>query len=170
MAQPPPKKQTDQKQPEAPPSRRGRVAAIGRDAGPAAAAGCARAGFTDPAMILHWVEIAGPEVARIARPVRFSEKDGALTLMAEPGAALFLAHESRSLAARINQYLGRTAVTRVKFVQGKLQQTPLPPPPPRPAKAPKSTDPANSYSGPDDLKAALQSLARWRVGNEDRGD
>ena len=132
MAQPPSKKQTD-----APPPRRGRAAAIGRDAGPAGAAVFARAGFTDPALILHWADIAGPEVARIARPLRFSEKDGTLTLMAEPGAALFLSHESRALAARINAWAGRSAITRVKFVQGKLSQPPPRPAPP-PGKAPES--------------------------------
>ena len=119
---------------------------------------------------MHWVEIAGAEVARIARPVRFSEKDGALTLMAEPGAALFLSHESRVLAARINSWLGRPAVTKVKFVQGKLRQLPQPPAPPRPGKVPNSADPVHSYRGPDGLKAALESLARWRAGNKDRGD
>ena len=166
MAQQPPKKQTEP-QPYAPPSRRNWVAAVGRDAGSAGAAIFARAGFTDPSLILHWVEIVGPEVARIARPVRFSEKDGALTLMAEPGAALFLAHESRQLAARINQWAGRTAVTRVKFIQGKLHQPAPLPAPPRPAKTARSGDPALGYQGPDGLKAALQSLARWRPVRKD---
>lgn len=162
MAQPPPEKKSGKQAEDAPP-RRNWAAAIGRDAGGTAAAAFVRAGFTDPALVLHWPEIVGAEVARIARPVRFSAKDGLLTLLAEPGAALFLGHESRALLGRINAYLGRPAISRVKFVQGRLTLPPLPPPPPRPATGLNSTDPANTYRGPDQVKAALQSLARWRA-------
>jgi hypothetical protein len=161
MAQPPQDKQAD----DTPPVRRNRTASVGQDSSVTGAAAFARAGFSDPALVLHWVEIAGAEVARIARPVRFSAKDGTLTLLAEPAAALFLGHESRALAGRINAYLGRPAVTRVKFIQGRLT---LPPPPPllsRPARNVNSSDPANTYRGPDAVKAALQSLARWRTAN-----
>ena len=140
---------------------------MGGDARNAAAAAFARAGFNDPALVLHWTEIAGAEVARLARPYRFSEKDGTLTLLAEPAAALFLGHESRTLAARINAWAGRPAVTRVKFVQGRLSQPAMPALPPKPGKSPQSNDPALHYQGPEALKAALQSLARWRAGHED---
>src|SRR4051794_25170384 len=109
MAQPP-------KDTQAP--RRSRPRAIGPDAGNTAQIAFARAGFSDPALVLHWEAIAGPELARIARPLRL--KDGTLTLLAEPAAALFLGHESRTLLARINQWAGRAAVARIKFVQGQL--------------------------------------------------
>jgi len=157
MAHPPEKKQAE----EAP--RRNWAASVGRDAGSVSHAAFARAGFNDPALVLHWLEIAGADVARIARPVRFSSRDGLLTLIAEPGAALFLGYESRALATRINAYLGRDVVRKVKFVQGRLSQALPPPSAPRPAKSLNSSDPANSYRGPADLKAALQSLARWRM-------
>ena len=147
-------------------ARRGRAAAIGGDAGFAAGAAFQRAGFKDPSLVLHWREIAGPEIARIARPLRLQETPtgGVLTLLAEPGAALFLGHDARALAARINAYLGRPAVLRVKFVQGALSA-----PQPkarlfRPAPAPKVGDPVHTYEGPESLKKALASLARWRTG------
>jgi hypothetical protein len=159
MAQPPDDKQAHDAHTE----RRNRTAAIGRDAGDIGAAAFARAGFSDPALILRWPEIAGAEVARIARPVRFSPKDGTLTLLAEPGAALFLGHESRSLAARINAWMGRPAISRIKFVQGKLTLQDALPQPPKPARAINSLDPSNAYNGPAKVKAALQSLARWRA-------
>jgi hypothetical protein len=155
MAQPPEQKQAE---------RRNWAASIGQDAGLTSAAVFRRAGFDDPALVLHWPEIAGAEVARIARPIRFSAKDGTLTLLAEPAAALFLGHETRALAGRINAYLGRPAVTRVKFVQGRLTLPPSLPRPPKPATAVNSSDPANTYKGPESLKNALQSLARWRAG------
>ena len=143
--------------------RRNWTASVGQDAGRLAARALAKAGFSDPALVLHWPEIAGREVARIARPVRFSPRDGTLTLLAEPGAAMFLAHESRVLAARIEAWFGRPAVSRIKFLQGRLSQPPDRAIPPQPAKIVDSTDPSNTYTGPAAVKAALQSLARWRA-------
>ena len=137
---------------------------IGGDAKAAAAAAFVRAGFSDPTLVLRWSEIAGPEVARLAQPLKFSEgpSGGTLTLRAAPGAALFLAHEKRGLCERINAYLGRAAVAQLKFSQGAL---PLRPPPPKPQKAPgalPSGDPSRRYQGPDGLAKALQALARRR--------
>ncbi len=159
MAQPPKASQDN-----AP--RRGRAGAIGADAGAAAQAAFARAGFADPALVLHWEEIAGAEVARLARPV--SLKDGVLTVLAEPAAALFLAHESRTLMGRINNWAGRQWVDRVKFVQGQLESRPPAPTPRQPGKAAKPGDPALQFQGPGPLKSALESLARWRATGEDR--
>ena len=126
MTQPPHEKKSGKKQPgetqDAPPPRRNWAGAVGREVGHVGAAAFVRAGFADPTLVLHWPEIAGQDVARIARPVRFSPSDGALTLLAEPAAALFLGHESRALMERINRYLGRPAVSRIKFVQGRLSQ------------------------------------------------
>jgi hypothetical protein len=55
-------------------------------------------------------------------------------------------------------------VSRIKFVQGKLSLKEAPPQPPRPAKILNSHDPSDAYDGPAKVKAALQSLARWRAG------
>lgn len=147
------------------PPRRGRATQIGTDARALGAAAFARAGFTDPALILHWETIAGPEVARLAQPVRLAEgpSGGTLTLRAVPGAALFLAHEKRTLCARVNAYLGRPAVTRIVFHQGAL--LPLPPPPEGQKQAcplPPS-DPSRRYRGPEELAEALTALARRRA-------
>jgi hypothetical protein len=123
-----------------------------------------RAGFTDPSLVLRWSEIAGPEVARLAQPVKFTDgpSGGTLTLRAVPGAALFLAHEKRPLCERINTYLGRQAVTQLKFNQG----APLPRPKARPSlKKPgplPPADPSRRYQGPEGLTSALQALARRR--------
>jgi hypothetical protein len=149
---------------ETQPSRRNRAAAIARDASGAAGGAFSRMGFTDPALVLRWREIAGPEVARLCQPLRFSEgpRGGTLTLKALPGAALFLGHETRALTDRINRYLGRPAVARLKFVQGGFLPPPPTPVPRRPAPGTTGTDPANGWRGPDSLKAALIALARWR--------
>ncbi|HEY2009747.1 MAG TPA: DUF721 domain-containing protein [Rhizomicrobium sp.] len=123
-----------------------------------------RAGFSDPTLILRWEEIAGPEVARLARPVKFSDgpSGGTLTLRATPGAALFLAHEKRPLCDRINAYLGRPAVTQLKFSQGAFLPPPPKPPRPRPAGPLPPNDPSRRYQGPEGLTKALQALARRR--------
>jgi hypothetical protein len=149
---------------ETPPRRRGRASAISGEAADTATKAFARAGFGDPVLVMRWAEIAGPEVAKIARPLQMREAPGGgvLTLKAEPGAALFLQHESRALCGRINSYLGRQAVTRLKFVQGALapaaprlpllrKSGPVPP-----------DDPALAYRGPESLREALLRFARAR--------
>jgi len=155
---------TTPKQPQEPGEipRRGRATAIGGDASQAAHAAFDRAGFSDPSLVTRWSEIAGPEISRIARPLRFQEKTGTLTLLAEPGAALFLGHDSRQLTGRINAYLGRAAVTKVKFVQGTVSQPPPQVKPAKPGSMPRGDDPVHKYRGPDTLDRALKSLARWR--------
>jgi hypothetical protein len=149
---------------EAAPVRRNRALAVGGDAGSVAGAAFLRAGFNDPTLILRWQEIAGPEVARLARPLKFSEgpSGGTLTLRAAPGAALFLAHEKRALCERINAYLGRPAVAQLKFSQGAFLPPPPAPPRQKPAGPLPPADPSRRYQGPDGLAKALQALARRR--------
>ena len=159
MTQPP-----KDKQPEPPPQRRNWAGAVAGDASLAARSVFTRAGFADPTLIMRWNEIAGPETARIARPIKFTEgpAGGTLTLKAEPGAALFLQHDARALCERINSYLGRSTVAKLRFVQGPL--APLPPPPPRlrPPAEPPPADPARRWRGPPSLGDALLALARHR--------
>jgi hypothetical protein len=147
-----------------PSPRRNWVAPVSGVAAGLGGAAFARAGFSDPTLVLHWDKIAGPEVARLARPMRLSEgpQGGVLTLMAEPGAAVFLQHETRALAERINTYLGRPAIARLKFVQAALTQREPLPPNPKPAQEIAPSDPALSYQGPEGLREALWRLARAR--------
>ena len=149
---------------EGPVQRHNWVTAVGSDAGRAAASAFVRAGFTDPTLVLRWSEIAGPEVARLAQPVKFTEgpTGGILTLRATPGAALFLAHEKRPLCERINAYLGRPAVAQLKFSQGNLLPRPPAPKLSKPAAPLAPADPSRRYQGPEGLKAALEALARRR--------
>ena len=149
---------------EAPMERRNRPTVIGADAGRTGAMAFVRAGFTDPALVLRWNEIAGPEVARLAQPVKLAEgpSGGTLTLRAVPGAALFLSHEKRSLCERINAYLGRAAVVRIKLSQGVLLPRPAAAKPEKKAGPLPPNDPSRRYQGPEGLAKALQALARRR--------
>lgn len=155
---------TDTKESEQEPVRRNWVGAVSSDAGAAARAAFGRAGFRDPTLVMRWAEIAGPEVARLATPVKLTEgpTGGTLTLKAEPGGALFLQHETRTLCERINAYLGRPAISRLRFIQGALIHKPEVPPR-RLATGPiPPTDPAFRYQGPDKLRTSLLNLARAR--------
>lgn len=151
------------KQPELPPPRRNRTEPVAREVGSAAASAFARAGFGDPTLVLRWDEIVGPEVARIARPLRLSEgaSGGVLTLKAEPAASLFLQHETRALCDRINAYLGRPAVSRLRFVQGPLAARAVRAASPAPPAA-SPGDPARQFRGTEGLQTALLELARVR--------
>ena len=160
MAQP-----TKPSNPEEPPKRRNWAGAVSRETGFVGAQAFTRAGFADPTLVLRWEEIAGPETARLARPIKLTEgpSGGVLTLKAEPGAALFLQHETRTLTERINAYLGRPAIAKLRFIQGPLASRPKTAKrPPAPASAPPH-DPANRFRGPDAVREALLALARQRL-------
>jgi hypothetical protein len=157
-----PDRREDKKPAEMP--RRKWAEAVGRDASSTAHLAFARAGFRDPTLILRWEEIAGPDVARLARPLKLSESasGGVLTLKAEPGAALFLQHETRALCGRINDYLGRNAVARLRFVQGPLAARP-----PKPVRRSMGgplppDDPAVTFKGPEKVRESLLRFARLR--------
>lgn len=148
------------KQPEGAPARRGRAAPLGDDAGRAGQTALVKAGFADPRLVLRWEEIAGPETARLARPLRLSGE--VLTLRTEPGAAVFLQHEVRPLLERINTFLGSPTINRLRFVQGALAPPPAKPSRPPARKPVLPTDPARNYQGPEGLRDALLRLAQAR--------
>ncbi|HEX3485743.1 MAG TPA: DUF721 domain-containing protein [Micropepsaceae bacterium] len=93
-----------------------------------------RAGFTDMTFLLRWPEIAGAQIARITRPAKWQDgPEGAtLTLRCEAGAIVFLQHQTRELTDRLNAYLGRGRISRLKLVPGRLEQMPEPPAHPAP--------------------------------------
>lgn len=155
------------KQPDLPPPRRGRATSLGAEASLAGQTAFVRAGFTDPTLILRWEEIAGAETAALAQPLSLKDGPGGgvLTLKAEPGAAVFLQHDSPALCERINSFLGRQAVVRLRFVQGPLTQR-TKPAPRRSSDQPVSPDDAaQKYQGPEGLRGALLKLARTRRSN-----
>jgi hypothetical protein len=103
----------------------------------------ARAGFADATLLLRWAAIAGPQIARIARPAKWQDgPEGAtLTLKCEAGAIVFLQHQTRELTERLNAYLGRGRIVRLKLVAGQLPQSLEPPDHPAPGSAPPMDKP-----------------------------
>ncbi len=156
-----------QPSPTEPPVRRNRAAAVGTDAGLVGHTAFERAGFGDATLVLRWHEIVGGEVARLARPFRLKDgpDGGVLTLAADPAAAVFLQHESRSLCDRINTYLGRRAVTRLRFVPARPITSGKPSAPRKTKAELPPEDPARTFQGAEELKGALLRLARQRRGS-----
>jgi len=103
-------------------ARRGRARPAGDDTGNQVAAILSKAGFSDSALVLRWRDIVGADVARIAQPTKLSQgpEGEVLTLRCEPGAAVFLQHETRALLQRINAYLGSSRVVRLKLISGQV--------------------------------------------------
>ena len=147
-------------------ARRGRARAAGQDALNHAAAALAKAGFSDPTLVLNWREIAGTDMARIAQPVRLSEgPDGAvLTLRCEAGAAVFLQHQTRALLERINGYLGASRIARLRLVAGELTRSSEPMD--HPGRSPKGKAEESPSGDKLPLSEALSRLARSRSGNQ----
>ncbi|HEX3808596.1 MAG TPA: DciA family protein [Rhizomicrobium sp.] len=153
------------KQLDGSPARRNWAAPVSRDASATGATALARAGFADPTLIFRWAEIVGPEVASLAQPLKLAEgaQGGVLTLKAEPGAAVFLQHEARALCERINAFLGRPAIARLRFVQGPVLAR-ANPSRRSPAKVPiLPDDPVRRFEGKDALREALLRLAGTRA-------
>ena len=140
-------------------SRRGRAGAFGIDAMNLADTALKRAGFLDPTLVLHWAEIAGAELARVAEPVKYQEgpNGASLTLKCEAAASVFLQHETRALIGRLNAYLGPGRVARIRLIPGQLAPTrDLP------------NHPIRGFSGiprvtDDNLETAVKRLAQLRL-------
>jgi hypothetical protein len=87
------------------------------------------------AIVTEWAQIVGPELAAASVPERLTASTGVLALRVEGAAAVELQHLAPLLIERINTFLGRPAVTRLKLVRAPLPNA-APAPPPEPAPAP----------------------------------
>jgi hypothetical protein len=140
-------------------ARRARASAAGETVLAQTAAAFTRAGFADPTLVLRWPEIAGQDVARLAQPVKLQEGERGLvlTLRCDPGASVFLQHQTRALIERLNSYLGGERVARIRLLPGiqKTVQEPLP----HPLRG-KGDD--GKRTKPEGLNRALEQLGSLR--------
>jgi hypothetical protein len=115
------------------------------------------------AVVTEWAQIVGPELAAASVPERLSGSTGVLLLRVEGAAAVELQHLAPLLIERINTFLGRPAVTRIKLVRAPL---PIPPQPPAPEPAPVPADAAARIAlaaaeiADPELAAALERFGR----------
>ena len=128
----------------------------------------ARAGFADATLLLHWTEIAGPHIAKLALPVKWQDglEGAVLTLKCEAGAAVLLQHQTRELIQRLNAYLGAGRVHRLKFIVGKLTRPAEPPNHPLPGLDP----PPDSLDLPEALARVTKLRARLKTRRVKRPD
>jgi hypothetical protein len=140
-------------------ARRGWAGPAGEDALGHATTALHRAGFLDATLVLRWRTIAGGDIARIAEPLRLTEgpEGQVLTLKCDPGAAVFLQHQTRELMDRLATYLGPGRITRIRLVSAELGRAEGPPD--HPAMGAEGADEA---SNPSSLSQALERLERRR--------
>lgn len=131
-------------------------------------------GFAETRLLTHWAEIAGEEVARIARPVDVRhgrEGFGAtLTLLTTGAHAPLLEMQKETIRERVNACYGYAAISRIRltqtaptgFAEGRAAFDPAPAPA-RAAPAPEVQEKAAALAGSvhdPDLRAALDALGR----------
>ncbi|WP_296762767.1 DciA family protein [Sediminimonas sp.] len=134
-------------------------------------------GFAVTRLLTHWPEIAGPEIAAIARPVEVKygrEGFGAtLTVLTTGAQAPMLEMQKEKLRERVNAVYGYNAISRVRITQtapsgfheGRASFDHAPrraghaTPPHDPQTAARAATLAGDV-GDDNLRQALETLAR----------
>src|SRR5215468_5338361 len=103
----------------------------------------ARQGFAARELVMRWADIAGPEIAAHAEPLKIQwprpvegqpQEPATLVLRVEGPMALEIQHSSDVILERVNRFFGWHAVGRLALRQGPLSRRPKPkqPPPPDP--------------------------------------
>jgi len=139
-------------------------------------------GFAVSRLLTHWEEIAGPQIAAIARPCNISYGRGGfgatLTVLTTGPQAVMLEMQKDRLREKVNAVYGYNAIARVRisqtapegFHEGQVLFAPAkesaePPPDPEIAqRAAKAVDPVVN----DDLRAALERLGQHILSNSKR--
>lgn len=134
-------------------------------------------GFAQSRLLTHWAEIAGPQVAKISRPVEVSYGRGGLgatlVLLTTGAHAPMLQMEVPKLRERVNAVYGYNAISRIRitqtaptgFSEGQIAfqhssgaEHPLEPAPELREKAAEKVSQAAPIAN-DGLRAALERLA-----------
>lgn len=134
-------------------------------------------GFALSRLLLHWPEVAGPELAPLTRPVRVSHGRGGggglgatLTLLVSAVRAPLVQMRLEYLRERVNAVYGYNAIARIHltqtaatgFAEGQADFTPAPRQPPPVAEPPPPDAAARAVAAgvaDPDLRRALEQLA-----------
>ena len=126
-------------------------------------------GFAEGGLVREWSVIVGAELAAVTLPLRLAyprrdrRADGVLSLRVAPGHAVTVQHLEPILIERVNGYLGRAAVARVKLRQGPLRVGTARTPRPAPDLSPREETALRARTdtvGDEDLRGALERLGR----------
>ena len=142
-------------------------------------------GFAQSRLLTDWAEVAGPDVAAIARPVEVSYGRGGmgatLTLLTTGAQAPMLEMQKDQLRERVNAVYGYNAISRIRitqtaatgFAEGQVQfetrptrSAPALPDPVAEASAAETTAPVQD----DGLRAALVRLGANILTREKQGN
>lgn len=130
-------------------------------------------GFAQAKVLTHWAEIAGADVAAIARPVDVSFGRGGLgatlTLLTTGAQAPMLEMQKERLRERVNAVYGYSAISRIRitqtaatgFAEGQVDFAPARKSPSRPAADPETKRHAQDAVAPiedEGLRTALERL------------
>lgn len=135
-------------------------------------------GFAVARLLTHWEEVAGPDLARVTRPVKIGYgRDGmgaTLTLLVQGAAAPVVEMQKEKLREKVNAVYGYNAISRIHltqtapigFAEGQAQFAPAPPvappvapPAPDPAIVARVHDTAQGVAN-DGLREALERLGQ----------
>ena len=130
-------------------------------------------GFAQSRLLTHWEEIAGPETAKLARPVEVTYARGGfgatLVLLTTGANAPMLEMEKEKIRERVNAVYGYNAISRIRITQtapsgfaaGQVEFRPKPaeatPDGPTEAARAEAAEEAARVADPD-LRAALERL------------
>src|SRR6266849_5236228 len=128
----------------------------------------ARQGFAARELVTRWAEIAGPEIAAHAEPLKMQwprpvegqpQEPATLVLRVEGPMALEIQHSSDVILQRVNRFFGWSAVGRLALRQAPLsrRQRPKPPRAPDPESVAKVAETLSSVEDAE-LRAALARL------------
>ena len=139
-------------------------------------------GFAVSRLLTHWAEIAGPEIAACARPVKIGYAKGGfgatLILLTTGPAAPMVQMQLPRLREKINACYGYHAISRITltqtattgFAEGQAQFSPAPKPAPSVPDA-KVVATAQAVTGDvadDGLRSALERLAKNVLSKHER--
>lgn len=131
-------------------------------------------GFTVSRLLTHWAEIAGPEIAAVAQPVKVGYGRGGfgatLTMLSSGANAPLVEMQKEALRERVNAAYGYNAIARVRITQTAAQgfaeaqavfagAPPQSEPAPDPQAQARAAETARDVAS-EDLRHALERLGR----------
>lgn len=158
-----------------PPERRSRLAALASDVPGLTRLALGKRGFAEADLISHWATIVGPDLARMAVPVKLrlprpkapaqdtgiapNIPGGTLTLRTSPAASLEIQHQKPRILERISAYFGYPLIADIRLEIGDRRRA-------APVKRKLSTGPEPDLGQVADpeLRAVLQRLGAARRG------
>src|SRR6201987_4631699 len=128
----------------------------------------AKQGFAARELVTRWAQIAGPEIASHAEPLKMQwprpvegqpQEPATLVLKVEGPMALEIQHSSDVILARVNRFFGWSAGGRLALRQGPLsrRKASAPPPPPDPQSVERIAKTLSEIED-EQLRAALARL------------